>query len=117
MNFVRLLPVILSAFLLGAHFLRAGNLLLVLISLAIAFILLIHRPWVARLVQIALVVGGLEWLRALVGLISIRQATGAPWGRLVLILGGVAILTACSALVFRLSALRKLYLIGPKKED
>ncbi|MEE9612832.1 MAG: hypothetical protein V3W19_16385 [Desulfatiglandales bacterium] len=117
MNFFRLLPVILSALILGAHFFRAGGLLFVLIALAIPVILLIHRPWVARLVQIILVGGGLEWVRTLVRLASERQAIGEPWNRLAIILGGVAILTACSALLFSLSALRKLYSLGPNKEN
>lgn len=117
MNFFRLLPVILSALILGAHFFRTGSLLFVLIALAIPVILLIHRLWVARLVQIVLIAGGVEWVRTLVRLASERQAIGEPWSRLAIILGGVAILTACSALVFRLSALRKLYSLGPNKEN
>jgi len=114
-NFLRLLPAFLSALLLGAHFLRAGTFAFVFITLAGPLILLIHRPWVARAVQIGLIAGGVEWARTLVQLVLARQAVGESWTRLALILGGVTVLTACSALVFRLSALRKLYGLGSGK--
>ncbi len=115
MNFLRLLPVFLSALLLGAHFLRAGTFVLVLITLAGPLILLIHRTWVARAVQIGLIAGGVEWARTLVQLVLARQIMGEPWTRLAFILGGVAILTTCSALVFRFSSLRMLYALGSEK--
>jgi len=109
MNFIKLLPVILSLLLLGAHFLRAGMIIQVLFAVAIPFMLLIRKPWVARVIQIVLVLGGLEWIKTAIALIRIRQSTGAPWERLALILGGAALLTMCSALVFRSKSLRERY--------
>ena len=109
MNFIRLLPVILSLLLLGAHFFRAGMIVLVLLAIVILFMLLIRKPWVARLVQSVLIIGGIEWIRILLVLAKMRQAAGAPWERLALILGGVAIFTVCSALVFRFKSLRERY--------
>ena len=113
MNFIRLLPVLLSILLLGAHFLRAGNVALVLITLAIPLVLLIRRPWAAHMVQIELIVGGAEWVRTLISLVLVRQAMGAPWTRLALIPGGVAMLPICSAFVFRSTSLRERYYLGP----
>ncbi len=109
MNFLRLFPVLLSALLLGAHFYRAGQLPLVLVVLAAPTILFFRRPWAARIIQIGLIAGGLEWARTMVGLVMARQAMGAPWTRLALILGAVSVLTACSALVFRSRALKERY--------
>jgi hypothetical protein len=109
MNFIKLLPVILSLLLLGAHFFRAGIIVLVLLVIVILFMLLIRRSWVVRLVQVALIIGGLEWVRTLLAIVNLRQMSGGPWMRLALILGGVALLTMCSALVFRFKSLRERY--------
>ncbi|MBI4848619.1 MAG: hypothetical protein HY808_08620 [Nitrospirae bacterium] len=109
MNFVRLLPVILSLLLLGAHFFRAQIIILILLVLALLLILLIRRSWVPKLVQTALALGGIEWVRTLIAFVKMRQAEGVPWMRLALILGGVAAFTVCSGLVFRFRSLRERY--------
>jgi hypothetical protein len=109
MNVLRLLPVLLSYGLLAAHFSRADLFPLVIVSLAIPFLLLIKRPWAARSVQFLLLVGAAEWIRAMFGYIAIRKETGEDWTRLAIILVAVALLTACSGLVFRGKSLRKRY--------
>jgi hypothetical protein len=112
MTLVRLLPVVISCLLLAAHFSRADNAVLVLISIAFPAILLLRRPWVVWTVQLALVLGGLEWIRRTVELVLQREAAGEPWTRLALILDGVALFTAGSALGFVSPALRQRYGIG-----
>jgi len=109
MNVVRLIPVILSFLLLGAHFLRTGTLVLVIGCVLVPFLLLVRRPWVARTMQVLLVVGAAEWVRTLWGFAAFRRAHGQPWTRMALILGAVAIVTLLSALVFRSKALRERY--------
>ncbi len=109
MDFVRLLPVILSALLMAAHFSRADNVALVLLSLAFPLILLWRRPWAARLTQVTLAVASLEWIRTAIVIAGRRQAAGEPWTRMAIILGSVAILTLASALVFRWRGLRARY--------
>ena len=98
---LRLLPAVLALLVLGAHFLRAGYLALVAAALAVALLLFVRRPWAARAVQGALVLGALEWLRTLALLALERRAAGAPYLRMTLILGGVALTTALSLLAFR----------------
>lgn len=100
MSFLRLLPVTLSMLLLSAHFLRAQNPLLAFTLLALPFLLLIKREWVARLIQVVLALGALGWLRTLISLALLRNAMGEDWGRMALILGSVALFTAASVLVF-----------------
>ena len=109
MNFLRLLPVILSCLLLAAHFSRNEIMLLTLVSMALPFLLLVRRPWVPRLFQVVLVLGALEWVRRLVALALERQGAGEEWVRMAVILGVVAALTASSALVFRGSAVKERY--------
>ena len=102
-------PILLSAVLLAAHFLRAGDFVPMLVSLAAPALLLLRYTWVPLVLQSALVIAALEWLRTLIVLAQERQALGAEWTRLALILGGVALLTASSALVFRSRRLRGRY--------
>jgi hypothetical protein len=109
MNVLRLAPVLISTFFLSAHFFRARNFPLLALAVGIAVILLISRKWVPRVVQIALVAGGAEWVRTTVVLASARAAAGQSWIRLAVILGAVALFTMCSGLVFRLPRLKERY--------
>jgi apolipoprotein N-acyltransferase len=109
MNLVRLLPVIFSFGLLAAHFSRANMFPLVLVSLALPFLLLIKRAWAARSIQVLLLLGAAEWIRSMFGYIEVRKTIGEDWTRLAIILGAVALLTACAGLVFRGKALKKRY--------
>ncbi len=112
MNVLKLLPVILSCLLLAAHFMRAGLFPLVVLSLAFPALLLFRRPWAARLVQIILVLGALEWIRILMVLVDERRTAGQSWTRLAIILGLVAVFTGGSALVFCWDSLKKRYMLG-----
>lgn len=109
MTALQLIPAILSLLVLGAHFLRAGNVAaLVLVFVALG-LLAVRRPLAARLAQGALVLGALEWVRTLVGLATLRAAMGEPMLRMVLILAGVATFTLLSALAFQADRLRRWY--------
>lgn len=102
-------PVVLSILVLGAHFLRFGNWLGVFAALLLIVLLFLRRPWVARLMQAVLVLGALEWLRTAYELGHIRALHGQPYGRMLVILGIVAAVTICSALLFQSKTLRKIY--------
>ncbi len=115
MNILRLLPVILAFALLAAHFSRADMLPAVIVSLVIPLLLLFRKPWIARSVQILLLIGALEWIRSMFGYINVRKEIGEDWGRLAIILVTVALLTACSALVFRGKSLKKRYHLDDSK--
>ena len=117
MNLFKLLPIIFSAMLLGAHFYRAGMIPLVVLSLLFPVLLFLRRVWAARLVQVILVLGAVEWLRTLLTLVAERRAIGQLWGRLVLILGLVAVFTGCSALLFYSRSLRKRYGLDNTMEE
>jgi hypothetical protein len=109
MNVLRLLPVILSLLLLAAHFYRAGLVPLTVLCAVLPLLLFLRQAWVPRLFQFLLVLGALEWLRALYGFVAVRIAFGDPWLRLALILGAVALFTGLSGLVFRNGKLRAFY--------
>ena len=103
------IPVVLSLVVLAAHFMRYGNTPAMAGSLALVALLFIRKAWVARLIQVVLVLGALEWVRTLLGLVQVRAAMDVPAGRMVIILGTVAAITACSALVFQSSTLKQVY--------
>jgi len=106
---LQLVPVVLSLLVLGAHFFRAGNMLLVGVVLLLLALLGVRRPWAARLVQVALVLGALEWVRTLVEIFAWRTKAGQPALRMAVILGCVTLVTAGSALVFGSDRLRRWY--------
>ena len=112
---LQLVPVVISLLVLGAHFLRAGNLVLVVLVLVLVALLGLRRRWVARVVQVALVLGAAEWIRTLIGLVASRSETGQPVLRLVVIIGCVTLLTVLAALVFRSQRLRRWY--GPERTE
>lgn len=99
--FLRAIPVVLSALVLAAHFYRARSIPLVAASLALPLLLLVGERWSARAVQAGLLLGALEWVRTLAFFAGQRMEVGRPWGRLAVILGVVAALTALSALAVR----------------
>ena len=111
-NLLRLLPVILSFLLLGAHFYRAGHLILTSLCVAVLFLLFLKNPGVPRLFQVLLVLGAIEWLRSLYFFAAMRIAWEQPWTRLAIILGSVALFTALSGLVFEGRSLRARYRPG-----
>lgn len=102
-------PVILSLVVLGAHFMRYGNTLAVVGVLLLIALLFVRLPWVARALQAALVLGALEWVHTIYGLVQVRAAQGEPFTRMVVILGIVTVVTACSALLFQTPTLKKIY--------
>lgn len=112
---LRLLPVILSFALLAAHFSRAGLFPFVVLSLLIPFLLFLRKPWVPRAIQLLLLLGAMEWIRAMMGYIEIRKNIGDDWGRLAIILIVVALLTLSSGLVFRGKKLKELYKTRPRQ--
>lgn len=109
-----LLPVLLSLLAICAHFYRADDLPLVGVALACVPLLLVRRPWAARVVQLVLILSALEWVWTASTLVELRERMGQPWHRLAAILGGVALFTVLSAGVFLAPPLRRWYRIGAR---
>lgn len=105
-------PIVLSLAVLGAHFLRFGSYLGVFAALLLIALLFLRKPWVARLMQVVLVLGALEWLRTAYELGQMRALQGEPYGRMLVILGVVAAVALCSALLFQSKTLREMYGLG-----
>jgi len=101
--------VILAALLLGAHFLRADNLALVALCLAAPALLFWKSRWSLILLQALAYAAALTWVAAAVQLVQMRQQLGLPWTTAVVILGGVALLSAIAGVLLNSPALRKRY--------
>jgi hypothetical protein len=102
-------PVILSFLVLGAHFMRYGNWVGVVAAVLLIALLLVRQPWAARLMQLVLILGALEWAHTIYELVLVRTAHGVPYVRMVVILGVVAAVTCLSALLFELPSLKRIY--------
>jgi hypothetical protein len=109
---LQLLPIVLSLLLLGAHFLRSGQFVLLAVCLLGVGLLVVPRPWAARVLQIFLVLGALEWVRTIVFFMGVRAELGQPYLRFLFVLGPVALLTGLSALVFRAARPRRWFRLG-----
>ncbi len=107
LNALRLAPVAVMLAILAAHFFRSALWVPFGLTLALLPLLAVRARWAARVLQLALLAGAVEWLRTAAALIAVRESFGQPWTRLAVILGAVALATALSALVFRARALRE----------
>lgn len=106
MSILRRLPALFALLLLGAHFLRFGQLALVALCLLLLVPLFVPRRWAQALVAAVLALGALVWLWTLAGDVQQRLAFGMPWLRLAAILGAVAAFTAWAAWLVRPRAAR-----------
>ncbi len=102
-------PIVLSLVVLGAHFLRDANHLGVAVVVGLTGLLFVKRPGAARVVQVALVLGALEWVWTMYALVQVRTAMGMPATRMMVILGVVAAVTALSAGLFQTKTLKRIY--------
>jgi len=97
---VLLLPA-LALLLLGAHFFRAALVPLTVLCLGLVGLLFVRARWAWLTLQLALVIGTLEWVRTAWEFASTRAALGQPYTRLLVILGAVALVTALAAVALR----------------
>lgn len=101
MTALRVLPLVLSCLVMAAHLLRWGGLPGALAVLAVPLLLLLRHRAAVLVVQGLLVLFALEWVRTAIALGAARAEVGAPMGRMLAIVLGVAALTALAALPLR----------------
>ncbi len=105
----RIIPLILAFIVLGAHFLRYGNLLMMAICLPIPFALFIKKRWALWGVQALTVVGALFWIKVAIDNLWVRLAAGVPWVRMVAILLAVSAFTLWAAWLLSRPAVAEKY--------
>ena len=99
----------IAALLLGAHFLRAGNMPLVALCLMAPLLFFCRRRWSLILLQALAYGAALNWVAVALQLMHMRQQLGMPWTTAVLILGGVALFTLIAGILLNSQVLRKRY--------
>jgi hypothetical protein len=107
--FWKLFPFIFSAPIVGAHFLRSGNLLLAAVCALFPFLLLLRKPWVLIAGQVFAYLGSVLWVLTAVEIANRRILFNEPWARMAAILGGVALLTLVGGLMLNHKQVREHY--------
>ena len=115
-----LFPVCLSLLILAAHFVRSGSLIATAICVFLMFGLFMFKAPSARLVQIALFMGTIEWISTAVALAAQRSAMGTESTRMLVILLSVAAVCFLSIFVFFTRTLKERFELdkeGTIKDD
>ena len=106
---LRITPLLIACVLLGAHFLRSGDVLLMALSVAAPLLLRVRVRWSLWLLQAGAYCGALVWVYTAFELIHRRMMLGAPWTRLAVILFAVAAFTAAAGALMNTRKLRARY--------
>ena len=106
---VRIGVFVIAALLLGAHFLRAGNFLLVALCLATPLLFLYKKRRSLILLQFAAYCATASWLWTAFRLVEFRRQMGRPWTAAAVILGAVALLTLVAGLLMNSRCMRERY--------
>ena len=105
----RIVLFIIAAALTAAHFLRAENYGLVVLSLATPLLFLYRKPGSLVVLQLAAYGATANWLIAALLLVQMRQQIGRPWTTAAIILGAVAMLTLLAGLLLNSRSMRERY--------
>lgn len=106
---LRIIPVIIAWLLLAAHYSRADNIVFMILSLLIPFLLLLKKRWALISLQVLTYAGALVWVQTTIQYARQRAIDGEPWLRLAIILGTVAFFTLISALLLNSKKVKKTY--------
>lgn len=109
MTFLLLAPTIIALITLAAHFARYSLYPLSGALVALLALLLIPRRWVARTMQLVLLVAALEWVTVLYDVAQERAMDGRDARKSGIILGGTALFTLAAAALYQTPRLRKRY--------
>jgi hypothetical protein len=106
---LRIMPIIVAAFLLSAHFLRESNWAAMIVCLLAPTLLLVKKRWSLMLLQGLAYLGAGIWVWTTISLMQQRLAFGEPWLRLVVILGVVILFTVWAGLLLNTKPVKKNY--------
>jgi hypothetical protein len=106
---LRLIPLILNALLVVAHFLRSDSLFRMLLCLAAPGLLFIKKYWSLVVLQALFVAAVLIWLFALYDIIQQRLMEGQRWWPSAIILGLVAVFALYSGWLLETPQVKKHY--------
>ena len=100
---------VVAELLLGAHFLRAGNVPLMALCVATPLLFLYRNRWSLVLLQLSAYGGAANWVVVAVQLVQVRQQYGQPWTAAAIILASVALFTLLAGLMLNSRSIRERY--------
>ncbi|MBI2315831.1 MAG: hypothetical protein HYY28_04585 [Betaproteobacteria bacterium] len=100
---------IAAALLLGAHFLREGNLVALALSLCAPLLFLHRKRWTLVLLQLLAYGAAGLWIGVALRLIEARQQAGRAWLAAAVILGSVALLSVLAGALLNSGSIRERY--------
>jgi len=103
------IPIVLSSFLIAAHFIRNDLQLIAVACLLLPLLLLFRKSWIPKLTTAFLVLYSIEWVRTMFSFIEQYKVQERPFLKLVMILSSVIALTLLSSTVFKTQAMKKRY--------
>jgi len=98
-----------AAMLLGAHYLRQGNLVLAALCLCAPLLLLYRKRWVLIVLPLLAYGAAASWIVLAVRLVESRLQSGQPWKLAAIILGAVALFTLLAGLQLNSRSVRERY--------
>ena len=105
----RFIPVVLTSFLLGAHFMRDAMLPLTILCVLLPLLLFIKQIWALLVVQTASYISVLIWVSTAVTLTQDRMDAGMPAMRMFIILISVAVFALISGLLLNSRSVKTRY--------
>jgi hypothetical protein len=106
---LRIVLFVVAALLLGAHFLRLGDLLLVAACAGAPLLFLVRKRAVLVVLQVLAYGASAVWMVVAVRLVQARLQAGQPWMLGATILGGVALFTLVAGLLLNSAQLKARY--------
>ncbi|WP_036825816.1 hypothetical protein, partial [Photobacterium sanctipauli] len=94
-------PVILSCWLLAAHFLRFGGMIPFIVLVLLPLALFVRRKAIPKLMSALLILMAGKWLVVTYEMITVRLMMGDDWIRMLCIMGAVVIFTLVSVCCFQ----------------
>ena len=104
---LRIILFALAALLLAAHFLRAGNVVMMSLCLAAPLLFFYRRRWSLIALQLLAYGAAVTWIAVTIQLVHVRQQLGQPWTVAAVILGSVALFTLLAGLLLNSRAIRE----------
>lgn len=88
---------VIALFLAGAHYGRAGETILKYLFVVLPLLLLVRKKWSDMILAVSISITVPVWIHTALSIIAVRKAAEAPWHRLAVIMGGVALFALITA--------------------
>jgi hypothetical protein len=106
---VRIVLFVIATLLAGAHFLRAGQVGLMVLCLAAPLLFLYRKRWILNLLQVIAYCAAVNWIVVAIRLVQMRQMEGRSWTSAAIILGAVAVFTLLAGLLLNSRSMKERY--------